>query len=58
MTLVLQIHLLCISGGASRELQELTIYTTIWYPAIAAKEDSDDDMNNNTQYANNVATEQ
>jgi hypothetical protein len=58
MTLVLQIHLLCISDGASRKLQELTIYTTIWYPATAAKEDSGDDMNNDTQYANNVATEQ
>jgi hypothetical protein len=29
---------------------------TIWYPATAAKEDSGDDMNNDTQYANNVPT--
>ena len=29
---------------------------TIWYPATAAKEDNGDDVNNVTQYANNVPT--
>jgi hypothetical protein len=29
---------------------------TIWYPATAAKEDSGDDMNNDTQYPNNAPT--
>jgi hypothetical protein len=28
----------------------------IWYPATAAKEVNGDDMNNDTQYANNAPT--